>query len=115
MNITEEMKDNISRIYLEGRFDADTCNEVESFIREKVKEGKYRFILNMENVPFIASAGLRVILVFTKELRHKFKGDLFISNLQSSVSRVFEISGLKNVLKIFDDMESALRSFKSEK
>ncbi len=115
MNITEEMKDNISRIYLEGRFDANTCASVEKFIREKIEEGKYCFVLNMENVPFIASAGLRVILVFTKELRHKFKGDLLISNLQISVKRVFEISGLKNVLKIFDDMETALRSFKIEK
>jgi anti-anti-sigma factor len=114
MNITEEMKDNISRIYLEGRFDANTCADVEKFIREKVEEGKYRFVINMEKVPFIASAGLRVILVFAKELRQKFKGDLLISNLQSSVERVFEISGLKNVLKIYDNMENALQSFKIE-
>jgi len=115
MNITEDMQDNISRIYLEGRFDADTCVEVENFIREKVKEGKYHLVLNMEKVPFIASAGLRVILVFAKELRQKFNGELHISNLQQSVDRVFEISGLKNVLKIFDDMETAIQSFKSEK
>lgn len=110
MNITETTQDNVSRVDLEGRFDANTCGTVEQFIRGKIKEGILRFVLNMENVPFIASAGLRVVLVFAKELQ-KNKGDLRLANLQPNVFRVFEISGLKNAMRIFDDVEIAAQSF----
>lgn len=110
MNITETTQDNVSRVELEGRFDANTCGTVEQFIREKIKEGMLQFVLNMEKVPFIASAGLRVVLIFVKELQ-KNKGDLRLANLQPNVLRVFEISGLKNAMRIFDDVESAAQSF----
>lgn len=111
MNITENAVGDVSQIHLDGRFDADTCGVVEDFIRAKIaNEGTHRFVLNMEKVPFIASAGLRVVLVFAKELRQS-QGDLCLAALQPNVHRVFEISGLNNVLHIFDDMEAATQSF----
>ncbi len=110
MNIAEIVKGNISQIDLEGRFDANTCGGVEQFIRQKIKEGIHHFVLNMEKVPFIASAGLRVVLVFAKDLQ-KTGGDLRLANLQPNVIRVFEISGLKNAMRIFDDVDSATQSF----
>lgn len=111
MNITEKVEGDVSRIDLEGRFDANTCGIVEQFIREKIKEGARYFVLDMEKVPFIASAGLRVILVFAKELQRK-QGDLRLASLQPNVIRVFEISGLKNAMRIYDDAETAAMSFK---
>jgi len=111
MDITESTLDSVSQINLEGRFDANTCGTVEQFIREKIGAGVRHFVLNMEKVDFIASAGLRVILVFAKELQ-KNEGDLHLANLKPNVTRVFEISGLKNAIRIFDDVESASREFK---
>ncbi len=113
MKVTEIVKDNnIYQLNLEGRFDANTCGNIESFIRKKIEDGVYMFVLNMENVSFVASAGLRVVLVIARELRVKYKGDLRLASLQVNVNKVFEISGLDNVLRIFDDVETAVQSFK---
>jgi len=65
----------------------------------------------MANVPYISSAGLRVILAVVKELRRDNKGDLRIANSQKTVSKVFDISGLNNVLGIFENPDSAVQSF----
>jgi anti-anti-sigma factor len=111
MKITENVQNNVSQVFLDGRFDANTCKAVEQFIRERIKKGTYQFVLNMEKVPFTASAGLRVILVIAKELRKEFQGDLCIVSPQPNVKKVFEISGINNVLRIFDDMETATKSF----
>ncbi len=111
MKITENVMDNVSQIDLEGRFDANTCDMVEQFIRERIEDGKYNLVLNMEKVPFTASAGLRVILVIAKELRKEYNGDLRIASPQSNVSKVFEISGMNNVLRIFDNPGAAIKSF----
>ncbi len=111
MEITENLKDNISQVNLVGRFDADSCENVEQFVRERMDNGIHDFVLDMEKVNFIASAGLRVVLVIARELRRDYQGDLRLAYLQPNVSRVFEISGLNNVLRIFDDMETAVQSF----
>jgi len=111
MNIEKKTENGICQIFLEGRFDANTANLVEQAFKEQIQGGERHFILDLENVPFIASAGLRVILVIAKQLRSQQNGDLRISNLQPNVKKVFEISGLNNVLKIFDDHAAAMASY----
>ena len=112
MKIEETIQNNVSRIKLEGRFDANTSDAVEKFMREKIGKGRSQFVLNMENVSFISSAGLRVVIIIARELRNEHQGDLHIAMLQPAVNRVFEISGLNNILKIFDKEETATDAFK---
>lgn len=111
MKIAESVKDNVSQVNLVGRFDAHTCETVDAYFREKMEKGQHQFVLNMEKVPFIDSAGLRVVLVIARDLRGEYQGDLRVAILQPAVNRVFEISGLNNVLRIFDDAETASQSF----
>lgn len=111
MQISDTMQDNVCQVSLEGRFDANTAGYIEQFLRGRMGEGCKRFVLDMENVPFVASAGLRVVLVIAKELRQQDHGDLRIAALQPNVNKVFEISGLKNVLQLFDTVDEATQSF----
>jgi stage II sporulation protein AA (anti-sigma F factor antagonist) len=111
MRIEETILDDVSSIKLEGRFDANTSDAVEKFIRERIDKGRSRFVLNMKNVSFISSAGLRVVIIIARELRNQHQGDLHIAVLQPSVKRVFEISGLNNILKLFDDEQTATKAF----
>ena len=111
MKIEENILNDVSSIKLEGRFDVNTSDAVEKFIREKIEKGCSQFVLNMENVSFISSAGLRVVIIIARELRNEHKGDLHIAVLQPSVKRVFEISGVKNILKIFNDEQTATEAF----
>ena len=111
MKIEETILNDVSRIKPEGRFDANTSDAVEKFIWEKIEKGRSQFVLNMENVSFISSAGLRVVIIIARELRNEHQGDLHIAVLQPSVKRVFEISGLDNILKMFDDEATATEAF----
>ena len=111
MKIEESISKDVSSVNLTGRFDANTSDAVENFIRERIGKGFSRFVLNMENVSFISSAGLHVVIIIARELRNEHEGDLHIAALQPSVNRVFEISGLNNILKIFDDEQTATEAF----
>lgn len=111
MKIVDQSINDICQVDLDGRFDANTAGEVEAFFQTRINEGLTRFVLNLEKVPFVASAGLRVILVVAKQLRAKGGGDLHIAGLQESVLKVFEISGLNNVLKLFGTVDEAVSGF----
>ena len=111
MKIEETILEDVSNINLNGRFDANTSDAVEKFMRERIEKGRSQFVLNMGNVSFISSAGLRVVIIIARELRNEHQGDLHIAVLQPSVNRVFEISGLNNILKMFDDEQTATQAF----
>ena len=111
MEITGKIENNIGKLYLDGRFDANTAEKVEKAIKTVISKGTYRIILDLSKVPFIASAGLRVVLASAKLLRQTYKGDLRIAALQPGPEKVFEISGLNNVLKLFPTVENASKNF----
>lgn len=110
MQVTEGFQNGVAILYLDGRFDASTSGIVQESIDKWIRQGVYFMVIDMTNVSFIASAGLRVVLAMAKELR-THQGDLRFGGLIESVDRVFQISGLKNVLRIFDTSNNAFQSF----
>jgi anti-anti-sigma factor len=111
MNISEQRVDDVTQIRLDGRFDAHTADSVETFLRDKISEGCRKFVMDMEHVSFIDSAGLRVILVMARDLRNQHRGEMHMAALQPAVRRVFEISGLENVISLFEDSQTATQRF----
>ncbi len=111
MNISGQVWNNVVQINLNGRFDAATAPAVEQYIHDCVGRGLFNVVLNMVGVQYIASAGLRVVLAMTKELRLTHHGDLRVAALPDSVAKVFELSGLLSVIRTFDDVPTATQSF----
>lgn len=107
MTIKPEHEGVRSVLHLEGRIDAHSAPELESAIRKEMEEGFDSILLNMSDVHFVASAGLRVVLIIAKDLRQKGSGCLRLAALQPNVKKVFEISGLVNFLNIHDNLEDA--------
>ncbi len=113
MSISEDQKGDVVIVHLEGRFDAGTSGKIEQYLRDKLDKGHTKLVLDMEKTPFIASAGLRVVLVIVKSLRQEKTGDMYIAGMQDSVRRVFEISGMDRVLKLFDSVDEAVEAFQA--
>ncbi|MBU1341185.1 MAG: STAS domain-containing protein [Proteobacteria bacterium] len=90
-----------------GKMEAATAPKLEKAISGYVASAQKPIILNFENLNFISSAGLRVVLFSAKQLKTK-KQDLLISGLNGSVKNVFELSGFYSIFKIFETIEAAL-------
>ncbi len=107
MTIKPEHEDKRCVLHLEGRIDANSAPELEGAIRKEMDDGFERIVLEMAEVHFVASAGLRVVLVIAKDLRQRGTGSLRLVALQPNVKKVFEISGLVNFLNIHENLEDA--------
>ena len=59
---------------------------------ECIENGTQRLILDFQDLDYISSAGLRVILKATKNLKSA-EGKLVLCAMQDYVKEVFEISG----------------------
>jgi anti-sigma B factor antagonist len=96
-------------ISLKGRLDAVTSPMLEKDLTELMAGGERFFVMDLANLDYISSAGLRSILVVVKRLKEK-QGKLVLASLKSVVREVFEISGFSTIIPIFESVDSALSS-----
>ncbi len=110
MDIIEENQSGVYVFKLNGRLDSNTSPELEGKIFEVIENGSINMIVDCEDLDYISSAGLRVILKATKALR-RVEGMMILCAMQDYVKEVFEIAGFDSFLPIVAGMDDALKKF----
>jgi len=98
MKITREKSNDLLVIRLNGRLDTSWCDMVEEALTQAVKEGEHRIELDMENVAYVSSAGLRVVLTVYKQLI-AIKGSFSIVNPSTLVRSVLSMVNMETLIK----------------
>lgn len=86
-----------------GRVDAQTSSQFDSECRCLATEDLKYVALDCSHLEYLSSAGLRVILVLSKELKKK-GGELALVNPNDYVKMVLQIAGLDQAVSIFNDV-----------
>ena len=96
MNITYRIDKNILYIALEGRIDASNAAQAEEkiFGIKNENSGKHT-VVDADNLEYISSAGLRVILKLRKE-----EPELAIINVAPDVYEVFDMTGFTDMVTV---------------
>jgi anti-sigma B factor antagonist len=110
MNIVTTVVEAVTVVRLEGNLDTSTSELAQNTFNELVDGGAQKIPVNLADVGFVSSSGLRVLLSTAKRLGGP-GGNLRISNLNDTVSEVFEISGFSTILGVFPTEEMALEGF----
>ena len=110
-DIQIENKDGFVIVHLKGRIDATNSGQVHEKVMHEIKKGCGSMIVDFSGVNYISSAGLRVVISASKSLA-KNSGSFSICSLNDNLRKIFEISGLADLLSIHDNLESSLNSSK---
>ncbi len=110
MDISVQQSDQISIVSIAGSIDALTADQITGCIDEQISSGEKHLVLDLSEVEFMSSAGLRAILGALKETRRK-GGDLYLAGAQVGVDRVLKMSGFSKILKTYDSVDNALAQF----
>ncbi|MFH1737877.1 MAG: STAS domain-containing protein [bacterium] len=94
-------------IKVKGRLDSVTAPELDRECVKSIEQGETRLILDLGELDYLSSAGLRVILSTAKKLKSS-QGTLSLCSLQEMVSEVFSVAGFSSFLPIFGSLEEAL-------
>ncbi|GLC28658.1 anti-sigma F factor antagonist [Clostridium omnivorum] len=98
-------------VYLMGELDHHSAEEVRTKIDDRLdRSGITKLIMDFTNVTFMDSSGIGVVIGRFKKLSLK-KGEVCIANVNSSVKRVFELSGMFKIIKLYENLEQALSNF----
>ena len=94
-------------LLVSGRMDAESAPHFEQECRACIAEGRNGLVVDLGELAYVSSMGLRSFISVAKTLQDK-GGALRICRLTGLVKQVFEITGLISTFPIYESVESAL-------
>ena len=110
MEITEKKTDKCTVIGINGRLDTTNYSVLEKKLMELIDTGQVRLLINLSQMDYVSSSGLRILLMALKRITAA-KGKFALCSLQENIKEIFEISGFTNIFEIYDVEEAGLKSF----
>ena len=110
MHVESEKTFDVLRVKpLEKRLDASISADFRGRVKEWIDEGNSRIILDLSSVEFMDSSGLGAIVSSLKAA--KGVDFLVITGIRGAVERLFRLTRMDKVFRIFDSPEDAVRFF----
>lgn len=100
--------DEITRIDLDGRFDIQGAQEVDARFGELAESSK-AMIVDLSKVSFIASLGVRTLMLSAKTLIRR-GADMAVCGAGENVEKVLRSTGFNEVAGLYPDFDSAART-----
>ena len=94
-----EVKKNLEEIIIEvgGRLDTTTAPTLDKTINDNINDTE-NLVLDLKELKYISSAGLRVLLGAQKKIQNK--GSMKLKNVCEEIMEVFEMTGFADILTI---------------
>jgi len=96
-----------------GRLDSENSPSFEKTVEEAVGKGDKSIIVDMSEVNYMSSRGLRAFLTGAK-CAQAAGGKLVACSSQEAVQKVFDMTGVATILGIFGTAEEATRAFDTQ-
>ena len=107
MEITTRDEGDTKIVLLNGKLDTNTTPAAENEINALLDGGVSKLLLNFEQISYVSSSGLRLLLATAKRLKGT-GGELKVCSLNEMATEVFEISGFSSILNVFTSEQDAL-------
>ena len=107
IDLKTERDDDILSVWLRGRLDGTSSDEFEAAIESAMAASDRALIMDLKELSYISSAGLRAVLLTAKKLWDR-EAHFGLCSVPETVLEVLQMSGFDNFLSIHDDREGAL-------
>ncbi|MBV4418300.1 anti-sigma F factor antagonist [Clostridium tyrobutyricum] len=108
MNLEFEVKNDKLIVHMTGELDHHSAEEVRNKIDDRLERDNIKkLIMDFSHVSFMDSSGIGVVIGRYKKLGLK-NGTVCIAKVIDSVNRVFQLSGMFKIIKVYDSVEQAI-------
>lgn len=108
MKISTLVKQGVLIVRVEGELDMHSANEFRQTVDQILDTSSVsNILLSLAGVTFIDSSGLGVILGRYKRINLR-EGQILAAHIQPQVARIFKLSGLFKIMKLYASETEAL-------
>ncbi len=109
MDISEDRKADAVILSLSGKLDATTAKTFEDRILGVINGGTQRLVVDLSQLDYVSSSGLRVFILAAKRLQ-TVDGKIVLCSLKDHVRQVFDLAGFSSMLSIYASRDEAIKS-----
>ena len=113
LHIQEHIEGQITVLTISGRVDSRTARHLEVRLRAAIRDTSPCLLLDMGDVEYITSAGMRVLASAYKAISQFDGGDIAIANLRADLAHLFHLIGFDGLFTLYDDVETALMEMRA--
>ena len=106
-----DYKDLIMLVMMAGDFDINSTFDLSIFLRTIIISGVQKILVDMGNLTFIESSGIRLLVNIAKLLRSR-NGDIAFMNVPDEIEEVFRLINLHRFIKFFKSKQEAINFFR---
>ena len=99
MEINKKKENDVCELGIAGRLDTTTAPQLEDELRELFTHGEKSLVLDLQELDYVSSAGLRVLL-FAQKSVNATEGKMVLKNVKPEIMEVFDITGFTDILNI---------------
>jgi len=111
MEINTQKFKQCNLVTVSGRVDSATASQLGKALEKITKGGMYKIVLDMSNLEYMSSAGLRVLIITQKECKRLNRGEVVLASVPQRIKEALELAGFIPLFTIFDDVTPAVGYF----
>ena len=108
MDISEDRKADAVILALSGKLDATTAKTFEDRILGVINSGIQRLVVDLSQLDYVSSSGLRVFILAAKRLQ-TVDGKIVLCSMKDHVRQVFDLAGFSSMLSIYGSRDEAIK------
>ncbi|NQT47964.1 MAG: STAS domain-containing protein [Chloroflexi bacterium] len=112
MDVVADTIDGILTVSLDGRLDAFGASQLDAAFKGLIKDDDHSVVIDMQNVPYLSSGGIRILITAQKMLK-KRDGGVHLCNVASYPMNVLEMAGFDQLFSIHPTKDEAVKSCKA--
>lgn len=109
MSILSSKEAGVLIVMPSARLDTQTSPEADQMISDAIAQGETRVLVDFAKTDYISSAGLRVLLKATKQLKQA-GGAFGLCNASEPIREVLDISGFATIMTAYASLDEALQA-----
>ena len=98
-------------ITVKGRVDSATAPQLAQALEAANEGGKYKLVVNLENLEYMSSAGFRALLAAQRNCKKYNRGEVVLAIVPDRIREALELAGFTELFKTFDDTLTAVGHF----
>ena len=111
MEVSSTQYKHCSVVKIIGRVDSATAPKMAEKIEEITNASTFNIVLDLSEVEFMSSAGLRVMINTQKTCKRYNRGEVVLASVPENIYSALDLAGFTTLFKIFDDVLAAVGNF----
>ena len=103
---TQERDGDVLVVTAHGDLNAGSCGRIEQELNARIDAGRRRLVLDLGEVRYVSSAGLRVFLLAARKIGKE--GRFVLAKPAEAVRGVLEMTGFLGIIRVEADLDAAI-------